>query len=70
MADNEISDRLARLRGQEPEKRPSGEPEVQPEDFLSKFPKIANPTGAEANTAIDIQKLLEEVRVRAWLGIS
>jgi hypothetical protein len=37
---------------------------------LSKFPKIANPTGAEANTAIDIQKLLEEVRVRAWLGIS
>ena len=43
LLDDEISDRLARLRGQEPAKEGQREEkEVSPEDFLSKFPKITN----------------------------
>ena len=59
--DNELSDRLARLRGHEPVQTPPSVPDVDPEQFLEKFPKITNKKGEEANTAIDIEKLLEEV---------
>lgn len=60
--DEELFERLARLRGIPPAAaRSSDESGVNPEEFLSKFPKITSSKGQDANTPIDIQKLLEEV---------
>ena len=66
-ADEELSDRLARLRGIQPvvavaSKKPSSD-QIHPEEFLSKFPKITSSSklGQDANTPVDIQRLLEEV---------
>jgi hypothetical protein len=60
--DEELADRLARLRGQDPAARKkSGEAEIHPEEFLTKFPEITTRKGSVGKTAVDIQKLLEEV---------